>query len=265
MTDCKNALVEADGDIEKAVEVILKKGLVKTATRAGKVATEGEVAHVGQRRRQEGRHRRGQHPDRLRRARRRLQDVREERHRRRREARQGRGSRCAAEVLPAPTRRIDVVRQDSSAASARTSSSAAGTALEAARPTGLVHAYVHMGGKIAVLVAAEAPSDAAKRANADFKAFAENVCDADRGDEPARRPQGRGRAGGDRRSRRRSSQAQLKEEGKPEATWPKIIDGKVAKWFTEVTLLGQDNVVGAGRRHDRQDPRASSARSSAAR
>ena len=37
-------------------------------------------------------------------------------------------------------------------------------------------------------------------------------------------------------------QAQLKEEKKPEQAWPKIIEGKVAKWFTEVTLLGQDNV-----------------------
>ena len=36
--------------------------------------------------------------------------------------------------------------------------------------------------------------------------------------------------------------AQLKEEGKPEAAWPKIIEGKVTKWYTEVTLLGQDNV-----------------------
>src|SRR5215203_3464352 len=44
MSDCKNALVEAEGDLEKAVEVILKKGLVKAAARAGKVATEGEVA-----------------------------------------------------------------------------------------------------------------------------------------------------------------------------------------------------------------------------
>ena len=37
--------------------------------------------------------------------------------------------------------------------------------------------------------------------------------------------------------------AQLKEEGKPEAAWPKIIDGKVNKWFTEITLLGQDSVI----------------------
>jgi len=28
----------------------------------------------------------------------------------------------------------------------------------------------------------------------------------------------------------------------PEASWPKIIDGKVTKWFSEVALLDQDNV-----------------------
>src|SRR5205823_4928317 len=43
MADCKNALVEASGDMEKAVEVILKKGIVKAAARAGRVASEGEV------------------------------------------------------------------------------------------------------------------------------------------------------------------------------------------------------------------------------
>src|SRR6476619_6413753 len=43
LNDCKNALVEAAGDMEKAVEVILKKSLAKSAKRAGAVATEGEV------------------------------------------------------------------------------------------------------------------------------------------------------------------------------------------------------------------------------
>jgi len=44
MSDCKSALVEAGGDMEKAVEVILKKGLAKAASRAGRIAAEGEVA-----------------------------------------------------------------------------------------------------------------------------------------------------------------------------------------------------------------------------
>src|SRR5689334_6776842 len=43
MSDCKGALVEAEGDMEKAVEIILKKGLAKSAKRAGAVASEGEV------------------------------------------------------------------------------------------------------------------------------------------------------------------------------------------------------------------------------
>src|SRR5258708_14561064 len=43
MADCKNALVESTGDMEKAVEIILKKGLAKSAKRAGAVAAEGEV------------------------------------------------------------------------------------------------------------------------------------------------------------------------------------------------------------------------------
>ena len=43
MSDCKSALTEAEGDMEKAVAIILKKGLAKSAKRASAVATEGEV------------------------------------------------------------------------------------------------------------------------------------------------------------------------------------------------------------------------------
>src|SRR5690606_6778586 len=44
LSDCKSALAEAEGDMEKAVEIILKKGLAKSAKRAGAVAAEGVVA-----------------------------------------------------------------------------------------------------------------------------------------------------------------------------------------------------------------------------
>jgi len=43
MMDCKNALVEADGDEEKAIEEIQKKGLAKVAKKAGAIAAEGLV------------------------------------------------------------------------------------------------------------------------------------------------------------------------------------------------------------------------------
>src|SRR4029078_2246195 len=43
MSDCKGALEEAAGDMEKAVEITIKKGLAKSAKKAGNVAAEGEV------------------------------------------------------------------------------------------------------------------------------------------------------------------------------------------------------------------------------
>ncbi|MFZ2189400.1 MAG: translation elongation factor Ts [Candidatus Magasanikiibacteriota bacterium] len=43
MLDCKNALVEADGNSEKAGEILRTKGIAKAAKRAGKIAAEGLV------------------------------------------------------------------------------------------------------------------------------------------------------------------------------------------------------------------------------
>ena len=43
MMDCKNALVETDGDIEKAVDVLREKGLSKAAKKAGRIAAMGLV------------------------------------------------------------------------------------------------------------------------------------------------------------------------------------------------------------------------------
>ncbi len=50
MLDCKSALVEAEGNEEKAVEVLRKKGLAQAAKRAGRIAAEGVVGsyiHMG--------------------------------------------------------------------------------------------------------------------------------------------------------------------------------------------------------------------------
>jgi elongation factor Ts len=43
MMDCKNALIETDGDEDKAVELIQKKGLAKAAKKAGAIAAEGMI------------------------------------------------------------------------------------------------------------------------------------------------------------------------------------------------------------------------------
>ena len=50
MLDCKKALTEADGDFDKAIEWLRKKGLSKAAKKAGRTAAEGLVTsylHAG--------------------------------------------------------------------------------------------------------------------------------------------------------------------------------------------------------------------------
>ncbi len=43
MLDCKKAIVEADGDLKKAQEILREKGLASAAKKAGRIATEGIV------------------------------------------------------------------------------------------------------------------------------------------------------------------------------------------------------------------------------
>ena len=50
--DCKTALAEAEGDLDKAVKVLRKKGLAKAAKKAGRIASEGVIEsyiHTGAR------------------------------------------------------------------------------------------------------------------------------------------------------------------------------------------------------------------------
>lgn len=48
--DCKNALQEADGDINKAIDILRKKGIAKSQKREGRVTSEGQIQsyiHMG--------------------------------------------------------------------------------------------------------------------------------------------------------------------------------------------------------------------------
>jgi len=50
MMDCKNALVEAKGDLDKAGEILRKKGIAKATKKADRVANEGRIEayiHLG--------------------------------------------------------------------------------------------------------------------------------------------------------------------------------------------------------------------------
>lgn len=102
---------------------------------------------------------------------------------------------------------------------------------------GLVHAYIHAGGKIGVLLEVNCESDFVAR-NEEFKAFvndlalqvaASSPAYVKREDIPADVIE----------KEKQIYQAQAQEMGKPPAAWPKIIDGKLEKFFQESCLLEQ--------------------------
>jgi elongation factor Ts len=241
MSDCKNALVESEGDLEKAVEIILKKGIVKAAARAGKVASEGEVATwvspdgkkgvIVEVNCQTDFVARGDDFKKF------VSDVVAV------ASSLPKGSDLGAAKYPGGSKTIDEVRAELVGRIGENMVVRRWDLVEASGH-GIVHAYVHMGGKLAVLLAAEPPT-ADKRTDANFKAFVENCAMQVAAMGPlVVNKNDLGQAQIDKQ--KEIFQAQLKEEGKPEAAWPKIVEGKVAKWYTEVTLLGQDNVWDQG-------------------
>jgi elongation factor Ts len=48
MSDCKNALVETNGDMDAAIDVLRKKGLAKAAKRSGNETSEGRIKIVSE-------------------------------------------------------------------------------------------------------------------------------------------------------------------------------------------------------------------------
>jgi elongation factor Ts len=234
LNDCRAALVEAGGDMEAAVGIILKKGLAKSAKRAGALAAEGIVATAVA-------------PD-------------------------GK-SGVIVEVniqtdfaarnedfLAFVNEVVAVAGKAPAGADLGAQTSGAGT-LEERRQAlvgklgeninvrrwdrlevaeaGVVHSYVHMGGKIGVLLAVETSKPASGPALTKFvEETAMQVA--------AMAPQFVNAAAvpeAEKNKQRLIFDAQLQEEGKPEAARPKIIEGKLAKWMKEITLLDQPSVL----------------------
>ena len=138
MMDCKAALVEADGDLDKAIELLRVKGQAKAAKRGERAASEG-----------------------------------------------------------------------------------------------LVTSYVHHNGKVGVLVEIDCETDFVAR-NDDFATFAKDIASTN----PAavRREE----ISAELVERERGVfREQMRESGKPEHIWDKIVEGKLDKFFQESTLLEQ--------------------------
>ena len=47
INDCKKALAETNGDIDKAADFLREKGLAAAAKKAGRIASEGIVIKIG--------------------------------------------------------------------------------------------------------------------------------------------------------------------------------------------------------------------------
>lgn len=239
LNDCRSALVESEGDMEKAVEIILKKGLAKSAKRAGAVASEGQVAVLV--------------------------------------AKDGR-SGVIVEVniqTDFAARNEDFTKFVAAVADVASTAPAgadlgplpypSGGTVEERRQAlvgklgenimvrrwghltvpgpGRVQSYVHMGGKIGVLLAVAA--DKAETASSPaFTKFADDAAMQVAAMAP-QYVQGADVPGVVKAKQAEIFEAQLREQDKapPEKQWPKIIEGKVVKWVKEVALLEQPSVI----------------------
>lgn len=236
MSDCKSALVEAEGDMDKAVEIILKKGLAKSAKRAGSVAAEGVVATrvaadaksavvVEVNIQTDFAARNGDFLGFVER----VVDVAEK-------------ADDGADLLALPFPGGGGSVEDHRAALVgRLGENITVRRWKRLRvSSGRVTSYVHMGGKIAVLVGAQTDSD---KTAAGVESFLQDVAMQVAAMNPPFLTAEEIPAA-ERKAQAEIYAAQLAEEGKiPEARRASVIDGKIAKWAKEVCLLQQPSVI----------------------
>jgi elongation factor Ts len=248
MSDCKGALTEAEGDMEKAVEIILKKGQAKSAKRAGAVATEGEVrASVS--------------PDK------RAATVVEVNSQTDFVARNDQFQKFVGDVLALAEKTAQGADLGAAPLDGKTVADAASDLTAkigekiavrrwarvevAAGKLGLAHSYTHLGGKIGVVLALETDS-AATAAHAATAELADTIAMQIAAMNPGVLERGEVDAA-EVAKQREIFEAQLAEDPKPKPkeAWPKIIEGKVNKWFSEVALLEQESVQTPGQTIDK--------------
>ncbi len=231
MMDCKKALSEADGDLDKAVEKLRERGLAKAVKRAGRETSEGAIAIAidGAR---AGIVELGcetdfvaKTPD--------FQGLAESLAQ----------TVCAEPGIGTPEELLDA-SQDGEKVSEVISAAVAkmGENIVPKRVgrlevpgSGLAGGYVHAGGKLGVVVglATGATGDAAE---AFLKDLAMHVAAHD----PSPLSVDRDGVPSDAIDRERELfRRQAEQEGKPEKVIEKIVDGRVNKYYSEVCLLEQ--------------------------
>lgn len=245
LNDCKAALVEAEGHLENAVVVIQKKGLAKSVKRAGAVASEGVVvtkvsadgklAAIAEVNIQTDFAARN--PEFVTFADKVVEAALKAKP----------GSDLGAEPFPGGS---GTVEENRAALVGKLGENITVRRWErlSIDGAGRVHSYVHMGGKIGVLLAVRTGTDAAAKAPS-FEKFVDDSAMQI----AAMAPQflNVSEMPADAREKQAAIfDAQLIEEGKPDAARPKIIEGKLAKWAKEVCLLEQQSVLDADKTVD---------------
>jgi elongation factor Ts len=231
MMDCKAALEEANGDLDKAVEVLRRKGIAKAEKRGGRVAAQGLVVIAS--------HQAGT-------------DVAmieldcETDFVARTEGFQQLAQNLAIHASrQAPTGVHPGAVLDPQPFGGKTVAEAikefAGTTGEATtlrrvahfgQPAGTVQSYLHHNSQVGVLVELEGP--AGEGLTALGRDIALHIASAD----PIAVSEA-DIAPGVLERERRIAEEQVAAEGKPEAIRAKIVEGKVRKFIAERTLLGQ--------------------------
>ena len=227
MMDCKKALVEADGDFEAASEALRIKGAAKAAARgAEREASNGLVAAQGGA----------------------MIELRAETDFVAKnadfQALAGRIVAKAAETRPADVEALAATELGDGqtvAQAVEALSAVIGEKLELGRVAvldGPVAVYLHkraadLPAQVGVLVAYEGSEDAAR--GAAMQAAAMRPSYLTRDEVPADVVE----------TERRVAEAKAKEEGKPEAALPRIVEGRVNAFFKDNVLLEQESVVEA--------------------
>ncbi|MGH7752913.1 MAG: translation elongation factor Ts [Gemmatimonadales bacterium] len=221
MMDCKRALEESGGDMEKAIELLRRKGQAKADKRADRAASEGTIAACIA-------------PD---------------------------GASAGLVELNSETDFVALtsefqalakalareVAEDGAARSQAQVKDLAGKTGEnvaigrTARVAldggpGLIESYVHFNGQVGVLLALAAPPAAV--GGEELKTLAKDLVLHIASARPIAVTTDQVPAEVIERERR-IYQAQVAEEGKPEAVRPKIVEGKVRKFYEERVLLEQ--------------------------
>ena len=234
MMDCKKALVESDGDMEKAIEWLREKGLSQAAKKASRIAAEGVVAQyvtedgaVGA-----------------------IVEVNcETDFVAKTDNFLNFANSVAKHVAKANPADVDALMgqpfvDDASKTISDLVSDATvaiGEKISVRRfaryeTTGVVSTYIHLGGKVGVMV--EVAADEAGRASDDVKTFAHDLALQI----AAAKPEAVRREEVDTEKLDKEKEilrAQALNEGKPEKIVDKMVQGRIEKYYKEVCLLEQ--------------------------